>query len=270
MSEQSTGITVREETGLAPAPVVPATDVKSLMQMAATLHASGMLPRGIKSPQAAFAIIVTGQELGIPAMTALRSIHMVEGKPTLDAGLMLGLANQRGVQHEWLSNGENGTARIQLTAAGKAPYVHTFTVEDAKNAGLLGKDVWKKYQPAMLRARCASAAIRAFAPSLLVGVYTPEELDGPAEFVQIKVGENNNDSFDFDTAVMSIGLSAPTVRDFLQSVGAPDPDAPGNGPRLIRRLSSDEGRAAYEKWLGEQTPANNNDDGGESNVDNVA
>jgi hypothetical protein len=53
----------------------------------------------------------------------------------------------------------------------------TWTIEQAKAANLSGKDVWKAYPRAMLRARCISEGIRTVFPACIVGTYTPEEID---------------------------------------------------------------------------------------------
>ncbi len=52
-----------------------------------------------------------------------------------------------------------------------------WTLERAKQAGLLGNDTWAKYPAAMLRARAITEVARAGASEALYGVvYTPEEL----------------------------------------------------------------------------------------------
>lgn len=52
-----------------------------------------------------------------------------------------------------------------------------FTYKDATVAGLTDKDVWKKYLKSMLFWRTLSLGGRQFAPDLLVGMPTAEELD---------------------------------------------------------------------------------------------
>jgi hypothetical protein len=52
----------------------------------------------------------------------------------------------------------------------------SFTWEDAVKAGVTGKDNWKNYAPAMLRARSCSAICRVVFPDAIMGVYTPDEL----------------------------------------------------------------------------------------------
>lgn len=51
-----------------------------------------------------------------------------------------------------------------------------WTIAQAKSAGLTGKDVWKQYPRAMLRARVISEGIRTVYPGVSVGVYTVEEV----------------------------------------------------------------------------------------------
>ena len=53
----------------------------------------------------------------------------------------------------------------------------TWTFAQAKSIGLTGKDNWKNYPRAMLRARCISEGIRTVYPGCVVGTYTAEELE---------------------------------------------------------------------------------------------
>jgi hypothetical protein len=62
-------------------------------------------------------------------------------------------------------------------------------MDEAKAAQLLGKDVWKKYPAAMLRARAISAMARAMFPDAINGVsYTPEELGS-----EIEIGDDGQE-----------------------------------------------------------------------------
>ena len=70
-------------------------DMSEAFAMAKQLTASGMLPRAIQRPEQALAILITGRELGLSAMQALRSIHIVEGRPTLAADLLVALVKRR-------------------------------------------------------------------------------------------------------------------------------------------------------------------------------
>lgn len=152
---------------------------REVQGMANTLaKARGFVPRALEGqPHAIAAAILTGQELGLGPMESLRSIHVVEGKPTLSAELMLSLAIRAGVKHKWTEN-TNLAASIRLSRAGQEADTFSFTMEDAKRAGLTGKQNWRKYPSAMLRARCLSAALRAYCPDVLGGsVYVEGELE---------------------------------------------------------------------------------------------
>jgi hypothetical protein len=56
------------------------------------------------------------------------------------------------------------------------PTTMSFSWEDAQRAGVTGKDNWRKYPAAMLRARCITALARAVYPDLAMGIYDPDEL----------------------------------------------------------------------------------------------
>ena len=61
---------------------------------------------------------------------------------------------------------------------------YSFEEEDARTAGLLGKENWRKYPKNMYFARAISGAARTFCPDVFVGsVYTEDELDSPVSNV---------------------------------------------------------------------------------------
>jgi len=129
------------------------------------------------------ATILAGQELGLGAMASLRTIHLVKGKIVIGADAQLALLHQSGISTRW----EETTDKAARLSLSRAPHTSAetfrYTIEEARTAGLAGKDVWKKYAPAMLRARCISLAARAYAPEVLMGCYTPDEA---AEFVDVQ------------------------------------------------------------------------------------
>lgn len=142
------------------------------------LVSSRLLPRSITTPEAAFAVIVTGRELGLSAMQALRAIHIVEGKPTLSADLMVALVKRsEACLYFRLVESSAVVATYEAHRRGEpGPTRLSFSMEEAKAAGVTGKDNWRKYPAAMLRARCAAALARAVFPDLVLGVCDPDEL----------------------------------------------------------------------------------------------
>lgn len=152
------------------------TDLPALHALATTLAGSPTLPKHIRDAGDFMAIALTGVELGMTVMQAVRSMHLVEGRVVLSAEAHLALLLSRGVRLRWLETTDR-VARIRLERDGHEPHEHTYTWEMADRAGLTGRKNWRAHPEAMLRARCASAAARAYAPDLLMGVYVEGELD---------------------------------------------------------------------------------------------
>jgi hypothetical protein len=158
--------------------VVPPEAWSVLREQADVLVRSGFLPHGVNTPEKAISIVMKGRELGIPPMYALSNIAVINGKPTASAELMLALV--------YRDHGDEAVKVIESTPdrctvayrrrGWQEPELFSFTIEDAGCAGLLGKDNWRKYPSAMLRARCISAVARFAFPDTIAGLYTPEEL----------------------------------------------------------------------------------------------
>ncbi len=143
---------------------------------------TGIIPKSYAGNAPAIAAaVMMGVEIGVHPMEALRSIYVVDGKPQLSAELMLKLAMRNGVTIQWLTSDEK-TAHAKFTRPGHPPHEERFTWADAERAGVASKDVWKRYAKSMLRARCVSMALRAWAPDAIgvAGFYAEGEIgDAP-------------------------------------------------------------------------------------------
>lgn len=165
---------------LSPNAVTTLEQFEGMMAIAEKLLDTGFLPVELHTPAQVVAVTLTGQELGIPMMMSLRLIHIVKGKPGSAAELMLAMFFRAGGRVQWLRFDER-EAKCRLVRKNGDEHVHTFSVDDARRAGLVHERLkldaaWVKYRPAMLRARCLSAGLRAFAPDVIGGLYTPDEL----------------------------------------------------------------------------------------------
>lgn len=155
-------------------------DWKAILAIGKDAHESGMLPTAIKNPKAAAIIALKARELNIPYMVGFSHIHIINGKPSMSAELLVGLArkNLPGFVINLLKS-TNEICEIEFIRPekGSRPYIQSFSIEDAKRANLLNKDVWKQYPAAMLYSRCVTAGLRKICPEALLGIsYTPEEL----------------------------------------------------------------------------------------------
>lgn len=132
---------------------------------------SNLLPSAIrgKAPDV-FTVLMVARDLGLPATSGLFKVHVVEGKPTLAADLMVALGLSQG--HDiWLveSTTERATYAGKRRGSGREQSI-TYTIEQAKTAGLTGKANWKNDPAAMLRARASSQLCRVLIPDVLGGI----------------------------------------------------------------------------------------------------
>jgi hypothetical protein len=121
--------------------------------------------------------MVYGAELGLSPMTALREVFIIEGTPSCSAKLMRALILRAGHQLEWRTLTRDRAVLVGRRRDRRGHATVEWTLDDARNAGVAGKDVWKKYPRSMLAARATSELARLIFPDVTIG-YTPEELGG--------------------------------------------------------------------------------------------
>lgn len=151
---------------------------RMLKEQAEMVVKTGFLPQAVNTPEKAITIALKGRELGIPPMQAYAHIHIIQGKPTISAELMLSLIfkNCPGAVVNYVQT-SNDSCVIEAKRPNGSAARFSFTMDDAKRADLLGKGNWKNYPGAMLRARAIAIMARALFPDAIMGCsYTPEEL----------------------------------------------------------------------------------------------
>jgi hypothetical protein len=150
-------------------------DYGGLLALARELVPTGFLPDHIKTPGQAVAIILTGRELGMLPMRALRSLTMVKGKVVENADSQLARFKADGGRSKWITLDET-KAVLWLKMRNGDETTSTFTLEDARRAELLNNSSWKKYPKAMLRSRAITQGLKDLGWEGGVGAYDPEEL----------------------------------------------------------------------------------------------
>lgn len=130
------------------------------------------------SGPAVAAVILAGRELGIGPMTALRHVQMVKGSPSLSAEYKRARVLAAGHDFEVL---ELSTQRCRVAGrrkgSGKAPLEITFTMDDARTAGLIkDKGAWKTRPRRMLFARATSELCDFLFSDVVNGLPTAELL----------------------------------------------------------------------------------------------
>lgn len=136
------------------------------------------VPKALRNrPAAVAACILTGRELGIGPMQSLKSIHMVQGVPSLSAEYKRARALAAG--HEIVFDETNGTlCTVRGRRGGTERWVTIrWTMDMAKRAKLAGKDVWQQYPQRMLQARASSELCDLLFPDASLGLATMEVLE---------------------------------------------------------------------------------------------
>jgi hypothetical protein len=165
----------QEQQPTALAAVTP-RNLDDVSRLAIAVSKSGLY--NCRSADDAMVRIITGVELGISPMQALRTIAVVQGKPVLDAALIAGLCMRHHECQSWrVVETTDQRCTIETKHARNGSTRLTYTIEQAQKAGLTGKDNWKHYPSAMLRARCTSALARIAYPDVMAGIYVPDELE---------------------------------------------------------------------------------------------
>ena len=174
-----------EKYDSAPSPVVSRGEM-SLQEWAMEARAAGALAQSLaqtpfagswrNDPAGATACILKGSELGLTPVTALAAFDNIQGTPAPKAITLRALVQGHGHDLEITEETETrATARYRRK--GGEWQETTFTLEEAKQMNLLGKDNWKKQPRNMLVARVTSKAARLVASDVILGIgYSSEEL----------------------------------------------------------------------------------------------
>lgn len=154
---------------------------EAAMAVAREIAKTQFVPKEIRGkPDQVLACILSGRELGIGPMEALRKIHMIDGRPAFAAELMLSLMRKGGVVLlETETTMERARIKAKRSDTGETTTVE-FTWEEAQlidGGKLVKKSNWLNYRQDMLWARCVSRLGRRLAPDLLGGMsYSAEEV----------------------------------------------------------------------------------------------
>lgn len=148
------------------------------MKFADMLANSSIVPKDFMGkPGNVLVAMQWGMELGLKPMQAMQNIAVINGRPSIwgDALLALVLASP---VCEYIEEWEdNGTAYCKVKRRGKPEDIQTFSEEDAKKAGLIGKQgPWAQYPKRMKKMRARSFALRDNFADVLKGMPIAEEI----------------------------------------------------------------------------------------------
>lgn len=159
----------------------PATLTEAI-QFSDMLSSSSMVPKAYQGkPQDILVCVQWGYEMGLAPMQALQNIAVINGKPSVYGDAMMALVQASPVCEDVEEYFENeGTPNPVAVCIAKRknrkPVVAKFSVEDAKRAGLWGKQgPWSAYPKRMMQMRARGFALRDAFPDVLKGLISAEE-----------------------------------------------------------------------------------------------
>lgn len=147
--------------------------VNDIMIMAKTFAESGMFADA-KAMGQAFVKIQAGQEIGIPPFAAMSGIHIIQGKPTIGAGLIASTVKGSGKYDYKVVEMSDKNCSIDFYQGKEKIGNSVFSIEEAKKAGTKNID---KFPKNMLFARAISNGVKWYCPDVFSGpIYVPEEM----------------------------------------------------------------------------------------------
>lgn len=146
---------------------------------------TGMVPQAYRNkPDDAAVAVMFGNEIGLPPMTSLQFVAVINGRPGIYGDAMPGLAMNKGLIADMQERFEGEpflddyAAACTVTRPNGTMVTQRFSVADAKKANLWAKaGPWTQYPRRMLQWRARSWAIRDAAPNLLFGMSAEELQD---------------------------------------------------------------------------------------------
>lgn len=153
-----------------------------LWRFAICVHKSGLAPKGLGTVEAVACALQYGAEVGLAPMSALKNVYVVNGRPELWGDGFRGVVTSipefdwERYSVEFSGDGEARTATVSMGRKGvNRTWSRSFSVADAKRAGLAGKETYKAFPDDMLSHRAFARVAKDVFPAQLAGLGGPDE-----------------------------------------------------------------------------------------------
>ena len=145
---------------------------------------SDLVPKDFKGKPANCLIAMQwGAEIGLQPLQALQNLAVINGRPALWGDAVIAIVRGSPLC-EYVQESDDGKmATCKVKRRNEPEQVRTFSMDDAKAAGLMGKaGPWTQYPKRMRQMRARAFALRDVFPDVLRGLPVAEELmDTPTE-----------------------------------------------------------------------------------------
>ena len=162
-------------------------NLEAAIRLAEMFSKSAMVPKQYQGNAANCLVAMAyGDSLGMAPLQAMQSVAVVNGVPALYGDGMLALVQASAVFESIEESIEDGAAVCTVKRRGMKPVQRIFTADDAKRAGLWGKQgPWQQYPARMLQMRARSWALRDAFADVLRGIQSVEEVRDIPEVIDV-------------------------------------------------------------------------------------
>ncbi|AOG23033.1 hypothetical protein [Acidovorax sp. RAC01] len=174
----STAIATRQQFDLSP------QTFEQALTFSNYLADSDMVPKDFKGkPGNCLVAIQWGMEIGLKPLQAMQNIAVINGRPSLWGDAVIALVRSSSLCEYVIEEDDGFAATCRVKRRGEPEQYRTFSMDDAKAAGLLGKaGPWTQYPKRMRQMRARAFAVRDVFPDVLKGLPVAEEVqDMPTE-----------------------------------------------------------------------------------------
>lgn len=177
-------MTTELTTASAPKSLITPKNMEEALRFADVLAKSNIVPKEYQgNPGNVLVAMQWGMEIGLQPLQAMQNIAVINGRPSVWGDAALALVRGSGLLEQITEECDGETAVCTVVRKGESPTVRSFSMEDAKRAGLAGKQgPWTQYPKRMLQMRARAFALRDVFADVLRGIgIAEEERDRPAE-----------------------------------------------------------------------------------------
>jgi hypothetical protein len=219
-------------------------------ELAERIAKTEFVPKDLRDrPTAVMAAILTGRELGIAPMQALRSIHVIEGRPTLAAEMIRALVLRAGHQIWPADTNAKSCTMVGIRAGTDREVRITWTIADAERANLARKHVWRSYPRQMLLARATVELARILFADVIAGLYAAEEFDElplapgdePSADEPAPTTKRRRKTKTAQSTAAATAPASPTPQRPAQAAPPPLPGEPGYADKTVRSTEGPDG-----------------------------
>lgn len=178
MSTENTALTMatRQQFDLSP------QTFEQALTFSKYLAESDLVPKDFKGrPGNCLVAIQWGAELGLKPLQAMQNLAVINGRPALWGDAVIALVRSSSLCEYVVETDDGNTATCKVKRRGEPEQQRTFSVDDARAAGLAGKQgPWSQFPKRMRQMRARAFALRDVFPDVLRGLPVAEELQDMA------------------------------------------------------------------------------------------